>query len=152
MTVPHPETHAERIKRELREAGVGRFGFTKFAVRYLYKIIHPSEHVHGVVYGRYKESNAIPAFEEGMLVATDRRVLFVDRKPGFLRADEITYDVVSGVQSSTAALFSAVTLYTRIGEFTIRFARNKCAAIFVHYVEKRRLETLENMNGRNKDY
>lgn len=135
--------HQRRIERELREAGVGRFGSLKFAMRYLHKIIHPNEHVYGVVYGRYREAEGMPAWEEGTLVATDRRVLFLDRKPGYLKADDITYDVVSGVEASKAWIFSAVTLFTKVGEFTIRFARANCAEIFVRYVEKRRLESLE---------
>lgn len=137
--------HAARIKRELREAGVGWFGFLKFGIRYLHKLIHQDEHVHGVVFGRYRETDKSPSWEEGMLVATERRVMFVDRKPGYLRADDITYDVVSGVEASKAGPFSAVTLFTKIGNFTIRFAKSECAEKFVRYVETRRLESLENV-------
>lgn len=136
------KAHAERVKRELREAGVGALGLLKFGIRYLHRLIHQDEHVHGVVFGRYREAEGQPAWEEGMLVATNRRVLFVDRKPGYLKADDITYDVVSAVEASRAGPFSAVTLYTRMGTFTIRFAKSKCAEIFVRYVENRRLESI----------
>lgn len=133
--------HAERIKQELRKAGVSRLGFLRFAIRYLPNLIHPSEHIGGVVYGRYKEAEGTPAWEEGLLVATDRRVLFVDHKPGFLKSDEMSYEVVSGIRSSRAGLFSSITLYSKIGDFTILFARNACVQKFVRYVENRRLET-----------
>jgi hypothetical protein len=137
------KAHAERIKRELREAGVGWFGFLKFGIRYLHKIIHADEHVHGVIFGRYRETKEAPAWEEGLLVATNLRVLFLDRKPGYLKADDISYDVVSAVEASKAGPFSAVTLYTKMGEFTIRFAKTSCAEKFVRYVEVRRLEQPE---------
>jgi hypothetical protein len=142
MANRNSKAHADRVKRELREAGVRGFGFWKFAVRYLHNLIHKDEHVKGVVYGRYQEAPGAPAWEEGMLVATDRRIMFVDRKPGYLRADNITYDVVSAVEDSKAGPFSAVTLYTRMGNFTLRFVKRSCAECFVRYVESRRLESL----------
>jgi len=132
------EAHRQRIKNELIAVGVTRFGLKKFAVKYLPEIIHNEEHIKGVVYGRYKE-NGGPALNEGILIATDLRIIFLDHKPGFTKTDEITYDVVSGIKR-TMAIFSAVTLHTRVGDFTIRFANSKCAAIFTKYVEKRRLE------------
>ena len=132
--------HEERIKQELKDAGVTRFGMLKFAVKDLPSIIHKKEHINGVVYGRYGEKTGSLTLVEGMLVATDHRIIFVDHKPGYTSTDEITYDVVSGVKKTTA-VFSAVTLHTRIGDYTIRFANSRCAAIFVRYVEKRRLES-----------
>jgi len=135
------KAHAERIKQELRQAGVSRFGLLRFAIRYLPNLIHTNEHIGGVVYGRYRESEGAPSWEEGLLVATNRRVLFVDHKPGFLKSDEMSYEVVSGIRSSRAGPFSAMTLYSKIGDFTILFARNACVQKFVRYVEKRRLET-----------
>lgn len=132
--------HDERIKQELKDAGVTRFGMKKFAVKYLPKIIHKNEHIHGVVYGRYGEKTGSLTLVEGMLVATDRRIIFLDHKPGFTSTDEITYDVVSGVRANTA-FFTAVTLHTRIGDYTIRFANPKCAETFIDYVGERRLES-----------
>ncbi|HEY5806058.1 MAG TPA: PH domain-containing protein [Candidatus Saccharimonadales bacterium] len=138
-----PTPHAERIKQELREAGVGWFGFMKFGIRYLHKLIHPDEHIHGIVFGRYRAMPGVLSWEEGMLVATDRRVLFVDRKPGFLRVDDIAYDVVAGVEVSKAGMFSGVTLFTKLGDFPLRFVKSVCAEKFVRYVEMRRLESAE---------
>ncbi len=136
------ENHEQRIKNELKAAGVTSFGMKKFAIKYLPKVIHKNEHVKGIVYGRYND-NSGAALNEGVLIATDLRVIFLDHKPGFTKKEEITYDVVSGVKI-TSALFSAVTLHTRLGDFTVRFANSKCAAIFVSYVEERRLETIKN--------
>lgn len=133
--------HKQRIVDELTKAGVSKFGLKKFTIRYLPEVIHEHEHIKGIVYGRYSE-NGGPAFTEGVLVATDLRVVFVDHRPGYTKTDEFTYDVVSGVKLSTA-LLSAVTLHTRLGDFTVRYASPKSAAIFVRYIEKRRLEKPE---------
>lgn len=134
---------ARRIRRELKDAGVTAFGMAKFAAKYLPNILHESEHIKGAVYGRYTEGDGLLRWVEGMLVATDRRVIFLDRKPGFGSMDELTYDVVSGVQKSYAWPFAAITLHTRLGNYTIRFANKKCIDIFIHYVEKRRLQSIK---------
>ncbi len=131
--------HEARIHSELRKAGVTDFGMKKFAIRDLPSLIGKDEHIEGVIYGRYKYEDGSP-FNEGVLVATDLRVLFLDHKPGYQKTDEITYDVVSGIKK-TKAIFTAVTLHTRLGDFSLRFTNSNCADIFVRYVESRRLKS-----------
>jgi general stress protein 26 len=132
-------THNERIKDELREAGVTRYGLAKFASKYLPSLIRENEHIEAVAYGRYKDEVSTIG-TEGMLIATNIRVIFLDHKPGYTTTDEISYDVVSGIKKTTAGFFSALTLHTRISNYTIRFANAKCVDRFVHYVGERRLE------------
>jgi len=129
-----------RIKQELRAVGVTSFGLIKFSSRYLPHILHPDEHVKGAVYGRFAEGQGPLSWTDGMLVATDRRVLFLNHKPGFSTLDELTYDIVSGVKKVFAWPFSSVTLHTKLGDYTLRFANAKCIDIFVQYIEQRRLE------------
>lgn len=135
------EEHAQRIKQELAAVGVTRFGLRKFAAHYLHHVIHPYEHIMAVVYGRYGSGGFFTRFNEGMLIATDRRVIFLDYKPGFMDMKELTYEVVSGVERTTAAIFSAITLYTKIGDYTLRYANSHCVEQFMEYIEHRRLET-----------
>lgn len=132
------KSHHDRIFKELQEAGVTRYGMTKFAIHYLPNIIRKDEHVKGVVYGRYRDKQGTSNWNEGMLIATDLRIIFLDHKPGFTYTDEVTYDVVSGINFTTA-LFSSVTLHTRVTDFQIRFTNTKCAENFTKYVEERRV-------------
>jgi general stress protein 26 len=112
------------------------------------QIIHDDEHVNAAVHGRYREGNRWLPLNEGMLVATSYRIIFLDHKPGYTTTDEVAYDLVSGVRQTTVASYSAVTLHTRIGDFTIRFAKPRAAENFVSYVERRRLEeNLGNEDG-----
>jgi hypothetical protein len=83
-----PSEHEERIKQELTVAGVTNYGFRKFAVHYLPKIIHNNEHVGGIVYGRYTPKKGGNKWNEGMLIATNLRIIFLDHKPGFTDTDE----------------------------------------------------------------
>ncbi len=127
------EMDSKRVQAELKAVGVGLIGLRTPEAKELTKILHTDEHIGGVVYGRYANSLA-------WLVATDKRVIFLDKKPLFMTTDELTYDVVSGVKSSHAGLFTAVTLHTRVNDYTFRFVSSKSAGIFVKYIEARRLE------------
>src|SRR3990167_8935521 len=100
--------HEQRVKQELKAVGVTRFGFMKFAIKYLPKIIHKKEHIKGVVYGRYGEKTGSLTLVEGMLIATDHRIIFLDHKPGYTSEDELTYEMIAGIQTSRA-FFTAVT-------------------------------------------
>ena len=135
-------THEKRINSELASAGVTSYGFRKFAVHYLPKLIHKDEHIGGIVYGRYTDKRGSTKWNEGMLVATNLRIIFLNHKPGFTETDEISYKAVSGINVTTA-IFSAVTLHTRLGDYQMRFVNAKCGGIFVRYVEQRQLEATD---------
>lgn len=135
--------HHDRIVHEMRQAGVTQRGIQSAEGRYLPFIIHPEEHIGAIVYGR---SNG----DFVMMIATNRRVIFLDKKPMFANMDELTYDVVSGVKCNDLGFFSGVTLHTRIQDYKVNWVNEHCARQFVRYIENRRLEHL---NGdRNYNY
>lgn len=129
------QSHAERIRDELREVGATFVDLLLPETRSLPFIIHTDEHIRGAVYGRSKDGI-------GILVATDRRIIFLDKKLLFMKFDEITYDVVSGISMGFAGLFGTLTLHTRIGDFTLKTLNQKCASNFVEYIETARLDRL----------
>lgn len=133
--------HAHRISQELRAAGATAYGVLKFSSSHLPNIIYDNEHIEAVVYGRYGAEKGLSMLGmiEGMLVATNYRVLFIDHKPGYTLVDDLTYYTVTGVQRVTASIFSSVTLFTRTGNYTLRFANNKCAENFVRHIEMHHL-------------
>lgn len=128
--------HETRVRDELIQAGFTKGGLRKFTAKYLPQVIGEDEHIGGAVHGRYSETSKGPLnWVEGMLVATDKKVMFIDHKPGYTDVDEITYFVVAGVKYVSAWPFAAVTLHTRMGDFTLKFASPICAKKFVKYVE-----------------
>ena len=141
------DTHTQRITEELKAAGVTRHGLAKSESRELPRILHNDEHIGGVIYGRIQGSSS------AMLVATDRRVVFLDRQLFFMTTDELTYDVVSGVKSSSAGPFTSVVLHTRIADYTFRYVNSNCAKIFIKYIESKRLEkgTYNQATGRHEE-
>ncbi len=125
--------HEWRIKRELKRLGASPYGMWRFGARYLPSVIHLDEVLGGVVYGFNKEGSVT-------LVATDKRVIFLDKKPLFVNLEEMTYDIVGGVTFSHAGMSSIITLHTRMRDYRIRTFNDKCARGFMHYVEGRCLE------------
>lgn len=123
--------HAERIHQELQDAGMTPYGFLKLSTGHLPSIIHEDEHVKGVVYGRL-DGTMLPA----MLVATDRRVIFLDARPFYRNWDEITYEVVAGVKTSMAGPFVGIVLHTRVKDYALRYVNMNCAKKFVACIEE----------------
>lgn len=125
------KAHTKRISKELKEAGMTSYGFMKLETDHLPQIIHEDEHVKGVIYGRYERG-----IDAVMLVATDKRVIFIDCKPFYLNWDEITYEVVAGIKMSIVGPFAGVVLHTRVKDYELRFVNIKCARKFTKYIER----------------
>ncbi len=132
--------HVERVKSELKEAGISGLSLHKSTSQYLHRVIHPDEHIMAAVMGRHKESEGIFGLVEAMLVATDKRVLYIDHQPGYTSMDEITYEVVSGVNVSTTAIYASLTLYTKVANYELSFAKPFCVRRFADYIEGRRID------------
>lgn len=126
-------SHRERIIEELTAAGVTWYGRKKPESRYLPNLIHENEHIMGVVYGNSEVGSV-------MLVATNRRVIYLDKKLFFVNEDELTYDVVSGVRHWHGGFMTTVTLHSRIRDYTINTINDAAADKFVAYIENRCLE------------
>ncbi len=137
-----------RIQEELKKAGMTSYGFSKVSTYHLPDLIHDDEHINGVVYGR--QSKGMGAV---MLVATNKRVLYLDYKPLYKNADEVTYDVVAGVKLSTVGPFAGVVLHTRVQDYSLRYVNINCAEIFTKYIEQhleKGSEYQENLKSKDK--
>jgi hypothetical protein len=125
--------HRNMIQRELKLAGVSWYGLLKDESRYLHRIIRPNDHIKAVVYGWNSEGSA-------MIIATDTRLIYLDKKPLFVKTDELTYEIVSGVMSTHAGPFISFTLHTRMGDYMLKTFIPKTTALFVSFIEARCLE------------
>lgn len=130
----YTQEHKSRINKELINIGLSRYALLKNEIKYLPHIIHEDEIISAAITGRTEVGSV-------MLVATDKRVLYLDCKSFYTTTDEITYDVVAGVLYHVQGLFANVVLHTRVGEYNLRFVNKKLARHFVHFLEDKRLET-----------
>ena len=123
------------IGRMLRKLGAVRYDFWLPETHVLPYILHPDEELKGIVYGHYQQNGSEPAEGRGALVATDRRILLIDKKPLFLKCDELRYAVISGVTYARVGPAGTVTLHTRAGDIHVRTLNNTCALLFVKAIE-----------------
>lgn len=125
------KAHRQRIIAELKAVGMTTYGTMKMETDRLPSIIHQDERIGGVVYGRTTGEKIGSA----MLVATDKRIIFLDVKPFFMTFDEVSYDVVAGIKDTNAGPFAGIILHTRVRDYGLRFVNKRCASIFVEYIE-----------------
>ena len=137
------------VENRLVELGAVAYDMRLPETRALPYIIHPDEEILGAVYGRYKKSN-IDEMGRGLLLATNRRALLIDKKPMFLKFDEVTYRVVSAVTYSRIGPIGNVTLHTRMGDVVVRTFNQKLAQGFVEAIEGEIFKS--NITGAVYDY
>lgn len=141
------KSHKSRINKELKAAHMTAYGLLKMETAKLPSIIHHDEHIGGVVYGRTTGDKVGSA----MLVATDKRIIFLDVKPIFSTMDEVSYYVVSGIKSNRVGPFAGVVLHTKIRDYGLRYVNMKCADTFVEFVENYiELHKLEAISTRSR--
>lgn len=129
--------HQQRVLDDLKRLGVSRVGLASAEAKYLPHVIHPHEQIGGVAYGMHPDGFA-------MLVATDSRVIFLDKKPLFTNEEEINYAIVGGVSYSHVGWGTMIVLHTRIRDYPIRTFNKRCAESFVEFIEQRSLEHQKN--------
>lgn len=132
----------ERVANELIAAGISKLGTKRFTSRYLAQLLHNDEHVMAAVYGRQKGMEGLFGFVEGMLVATDRRVLYIDKRPGYATMDEVSYANVSGIHVSKTTRHANIILYTKIANYKLSYADSVNAQRFADYIESRTIDTV----------
>lgn len=141
--VIRPISHRSRVKQALKKAGMKKPGLRSHEAQYLPHLIHDDERIEGAVFGHMDIGFA-------MLVATDKRIIFLDRKPLFMNGDDITYDIVGGVSYSHGVLGSTVTLHSRIKDYTIFTVNRTCAENLVRYIDSRCVELALSEGGVNE--
>jgi hypothetical protein len=137
--------HAARVRKQLEDIGVGYWGLTSPEAHYLPHVIHRDEQIEGAVYGKARAGSVL-------LVATDRRIIYLDRKPLFTNEEEIAYDVIGGVSHSHSGIGTSLTLSTRIKNYHIKTYNERCASGFVAAIERRCVENLNHERGDRNDY
>ena len=130
----YSDQHKANIIGTLRRLGANRYDLLLPETHSLPNLVQPTETIEGVLYGRYHLSTGQPP-GRGVIAATNKRLLFIDHKPLFMRAAEVAYDAVSAVTSSRVGPMGYVTINTRMGDITVRTFNQHCATTFVQAIE-----------------
>jgi hypothetical protein len=128
-----PRDKARRVKRELLDAGASLYGLLKSEGRYLPKVLHENEHIEAAIYGQHNSSSA-------MMIATDERIVYLDKKPMVEMFDEVSYEVISGIEFDIHTFFATIVLHTPVRNYEFKYVNLHCAEKFARHIEKHRLE------------
>lgn len=126
--------HRARCMQELKEVGVTSLGLWSLESRYLPRALHANEHIAAVIYG-YTEADFI------MIVATGRRIIYLDKQPLNIIEREIHYAEITGLECDPSGFGVLVTLQTKSQDYTIRALNPACVERFVRYIQHRLAET-----------
>ncbi len=129
-----PENSHPNLIAELKALGAVKYNLLLPETKAIPSEVKPDEKILGLVYGKYKQESS-NTISRGVLIATDQRVILLNKKFMFKQSDEIAYRVISGVKYSSVAFMGTVTLHTRIGDIHIRTFNRKCAHTFVEAIE-----------------
>lgn len=95
----------DRVRTALKRVGMFNRYFGQAEVRELAQVLTSDEQIIGAVNGRYEGGF-------GMLVATDRRLLLIDKKMMFLNLEDIRYDMISQVVFSARLIDATIVVHT----------------------------------------
>lgn len=135
----------EEIRNRIQSLGAGWFNMRLPETHVLPYVVRPNETIQGIVYGRYKQDGG-KVIGRGALVSTDRRVLLIDKKPLFVKNEEIAYGAISGVTYSRVGIMGMVTLHSKMGDVKLRTFNQKCAKSLVEAVEVQIFKAMEARN------
>lgn len=120
---------AREIKDQLRACGARANILTKAETRCLPTIIYPGETIRAFVYGSHPAGF-------GMMVATDRRLLYVNKAFFDTKVDEVLYVSVAAVEYDLGIRYGKLKIYTRAKDFEFKFINKRYLRPFVTFVNE----------------
>lgn len=93
----------EEVLKQFHRLGVKPTFWAKAEIKELSSLLVPGEQLTNVVFGWYENGFAL-------LCCTDQRVLLIDKKPFFLKFEDLRYDKISEVKFLNRLLDSTVVL------------------------------------------
>lgn len=121
------------IEAQLTRLGVRKTFFCKPEIRELQQILMDHEQIIKFVNGRYSGGFAI-------LVATEQRLLLIDKKPLYLTVEDIRYDMISEVDVSSRLFDATVTIFTVNRQLAFSSMKQRHLRDLTAYVQKRVME------------
>ncbi len=127
-----------QVKAQLKALGLEFRVFGKPEVKELANVLNEGEQIYHCTFGFYQGGSAL-------LVATNTRLLLIDKRPFFLNLEDIRYEMINEVDFAGRLLDAAVQLHTGNKQLKFRsFAdarlRNLCSFVQNQITRARQLE------------
>lgn len=128
----------DEVQRQLKDLGLSYSLFGKPETRELANIMNEEEVIYHCTFGFYQGGSAL-------LVATNARLLLVDKRPFFVNIEDIRYEMINEVDFAGRMLDASVQLHTGSKQLKFRsFAdarlRKLCSFIQDQITRARQLE------------
>lgn len=120
----------QEVQAQLKRIGVEIRFWGRAEVKELQHILLSGEQIQHAVNGRYDGGFA-------MLVATDMRVLLIDKKPFYLTLEDIRYDMVAEVDFSHRLLDASIRICSVNKEFRFTSMRHRALRMMTMYIQER---------------
>jgi len=121
------------VEMKLAAVGMHNKVWGRPEIRELRNILTPDEQIIGAVNGSYEHGFA-------MLVATDHRVLLIDKKPLFLSLEDLRYDMISEVNYSTGILTATLTVLVTSKKLQFKSIRLRKLRLLTAYMQQHIME------------
>lgn len=118
------------IKKEVALIGGDKSLLNKRPFRALPDILHTHETILGYVYGLFEGGSF------ALIVATSKRIVFVNSAWGNLVVDDVPYNMVASVEYSLGVFWGRVTLFSRSKTYQFSLVNKKSIHPFVGVVEE----------------
>jgi len=101
------KSRLDEIREELDQLGINPTIFARKEIRELPDILSRNERIIYLVEGRNKETK-----HHIILVATDRRIIFVDKEFMYgLKVEDFSYNKITSIQYETALLLASIDIH-----------------------------------------
>jgi len=123
------------LTNQLRQIGYKFRAFGRTEIKELRRILEPGELIIQCVYGYYQGGS-------GLLVATDRRVLLIDKRPFYLYVENHTYETVTQIDFASRMMQGVLYFQAGFKRLIFKSISDARLAKLCSYVQEK-IETVE---------
>lgn len=132
----------EEVLKQLERMGVGRLPLCRAEINQLHQILVPGEEMEYLLAGRYMVGYAV-------LVATNKRLLLVDKTIGGLIIEDFPFDMIAEVEYIKSLYGSKLIVFARSKKVEFRAYKGSNVRDFAQYLEQRVMEIRQILRSSN---
>ena len=124
----------QSLKNELRAIGVTSYELSKPEIAQLVDLLHHNETVQAIIFGFYDAGY-------GILAATNKRVIFIDKMIIGVKVETFVYGLLSGIEYDMGTITGKIRLLCRGETYNFKWVKKSHAKNFFNYVEDQILKS-----------
>ncbi len=130
----------ETVEQQLKDIGIPRMPMCRAELNQLPSIMVPGEVIEHLMAGIYLGGYAI-------MVATNRRLLVIDKKVGGIVIEDVPYDMIAEVEYVHTPFKSETIIFARSKKVKFRAFRGTHVREFTEYLQQRMMEVRQRIRS-----